>query len=92
MGSKSLLTVTRSTTQEFPHVQRPLLLPLLSSFCVTFLVLLFTSSALAQDASNKRGFQPGNSFAIGDFETINTTNGNLMLRFPWELYLPAAMA
>ena len=55
---------------------------LLSSFCVTFLVLLFTSSALAQDASNKRGFQPGNSFAIGDFETINTTNGNLMLRFP----------
>jgi hypothetical protein len=55
---------------------------LLSSFCrVTVLVLVFTSSALAQDASNKRGFQPGNSFAVGDFETINTTNGNLMLRF-----------
>jgi hypothetical protein len=37
---------------------------------------------MAQDASNKRGFQLGNSFAIGDFETINTTNGNLMLKFP----------
>jgi len=37
---------------------------------------------MAQDASNKRGFQPGNSFAIGDFETINTTNGNWMLKFP----------
>jgi hypothetical protein len=41
-----------------------------------------TGSSLAQEAANKRGFQPGNSFAIGDFETINTTNGNLMLRFP----------
>jgi hypothetical protein len=41
-----------------------------------------TGSSLAQEAANKRGFQPGNSFAIGDFETINTTNGNLILRFP----------
>src|SRR3954463_694011 len=49
-------------------------------------ILLFicalATTAMAQDASNKRGFQPGNSFAVGDFETINTSNGNLMLRFP----------
>jgi len=37
---------------------------------------------MAQDGTNKRGFSPGNSFSIGDIETINTTNGNLMLRFP----------
>ena len=50
--------------------------------CIVLLIFGFTSHCLAQEASNKRGFQPGNSFAIGDFETINTTNGNLMLRFP----------
>lgn len=50
--------------------------------CIVLLIFGFTSHCLAQQASNKRGFQPGNSFAIGDFETINTTNGNLMLRFP----------
>jgi hypothetical protein len=49
---------------------------------VVLLVCLLTTPCLAQNASNSRGFQPGNSFAIGDFETINTTNGNLMLRFP----------
>lgn len=32
--------------------------------------------------ANQRGFNLGNSFSISDFETINTTNGNLMLRFP----------
>jgi hypothetical protein len=37
---------------------------------------------LVQDGTNKRGFHPGNSYALGDFETINTTNGNLMLKFP----------
>jgi len=49
---------------------------------VIFLFFGLTTVCMAQDASNKRGFQPGNSFAIGDFETINTTNGNLMLKFP----------
>lgn len=46
------------------------------------LICLLTSLCMAQDGSNKRGFTPGNSFSIGDIETINTTNGNLMLRFP----------
>src|SRR5688572_24249539 len=45
-------------------------------------ILLLTSLCMAQDGSNKRGFSPGNSFSIGDIETINTTNGNLMLSFP----------
>src|SRR5688572_31503847 len=45
-------------------------------------ILLLTSLCMAQDGTNKRGFSPGNSFSIGDIETINTTNGNLMLRFP----------
>ena len=55
----------------------------LIAFCRVFIVaFLLASTGLAQDASNRRGFQPGNSFAIGDIETINTTNGNLMLRFP----------
>ena len=46
------------------------------------LICFFTSLCVAQDGSTKRGFSPGNSFSIGDIETINTTNGNLMLRFP----------
>ena len=48
----------------------------------TLLICFLTSMCVAQDASNRRGFHPGNSFAVGDFETINTINGNLMLRFP----------
>jgi len=51
-------------------------------FFVLFLSCFLPSNSLAQEASNKRGFQPGNSFSLGDFETINTTNGNLMLKFP----------
>ena len=55
----------------------------LKSFClVVMLGFLLTNNSFAQEASNKRGFQPGNSFSIGDFETINTTNGNLMFNFP----------
>jgi hypothetical protein len=45
-------------------------------------ICLIASVGVAQDGSNKRGFAPGNSFSVGDIETINTTNGNLMLRFP----------
>jgi hypothetical protein len=42
-----------------------------------------TIKVLAQDsATNKRGFQPGNSYAVSDFETINMVNGNVGLRFP----------
>jgi hypothetical protein len=58
----------------YSHYSKSVLLILLLSF--------LTSNALAQDGTNKRGFHPGNSYALGDFETINTTNGNLMLKFP----------
>jgi hypothetical protein len=49
---------------------------------VTTILLLAAATCLSQNASNSRGFQPGNSFAVGDFETINMSNGNLMLNFP----------
>lgn len=44
-------------------------------------------SALAVHAQNPhvnpdRGMKLGNAHALGDFETINTTNGNLMLKIP----------
>src|SRR6185295_5908924 len=39
-------------------------------------------NVMGQDKTAQRGFQPGNSFSVGDFETINTTSGNLMLHFP----------
>jgi RHS repeat-associated protein len=45
--------------------------------------LMFTGAALAQtQGSPDRGFQAGNGYAVSDIETINTTNGNLMLNIP----------
>lgn len=54
------------------------------SFAVLIVVFVCATTLFvrAQDAANKRGFHPGNSYSLGDFETINTTNGNVMLRFP----------
>ncbi len=47
------------------------------------LTLLLSWSALAQNTTTPdRGFQPSSSYAIGDIEIINTTNGNLMLHVP----------
>jgi hypothetical protein len=52
------------------------------SLLSVFLVLVFGFSVgLAQEKNPQRGFQPGNSYALSDIETINTTNGNLMLNF-----------
>ena len=34
---------------------------------------------VGQGSTPARGFQPGGSFALSDIESINTTNGNLML-------------
>ena len=46
-------------------------------------ILLFSlSTTLGQEKNPQRGFQPGNAYALSDIETINTTNGNLMLNFP----------
>ena len=51
---------------------------------LTVIVLLLSALAIhAQNTTSpERGFQPSSSYAIGDIETINTTNGNLMLRVP----------
>src|SRR5258707_2525390 len=35
-----------------------------------------------QESAPKRGFQPGASYALSDIESINTTNGNLMMHVP----------
>ncbi|HEY9284576.1 MAG TPA: hypothetical protein VIP46_14060, partial [Pyrinomonadaceae bacterium] len=41
------------------------------------------AAALPQEVkSPQRGFAPGGSYHISDFETINTTNANLMLQVP----------
>jgi hypothetical protein len=46
------------------------------------LILTLCSAALGQGSTPQRGFQPGASYALSDIETINTTNGNLMLNLP----------
>jgi RHS repeat-associated protein len=43
------------------------------------LILILSAEALGQGSTPQRGFQPGGSYALSDIETINTTNGNLML-------------
>ncbi|MBA3352532.1 MAG: hypothetical protein H0U23_08940, partial [Blastocatellia bacterium] len=49
-------------------------------------VCLFAAITMvpAQDTHRnpERGAKVGNAYAVGDFEVINTTNGNLMLNFP----------
>src|ERR1044072_867057 len=49
--------------------------------CLTILLGVFVM-ANAQESAPKRGFNPGNSFALGDFESINMSNGNMMMHFP----------
>jgi len=46
------------------------------------LILTLHSTALGQGSTPQRGYQPGGSYALSDIETINTTNGNLMLNLP----------
>jgi RHS repeat-associated protein len=51
--------------------------------CGLFLILCHSFSGVrAQSNSQQRGFQPATSYAVGDIETINTTNGNLLLNIP----------
>src|SRR5215213_11514738 len=47
-----------------------------------FLIVTLYSAVLGQGSTPQRGFQPGASYALSDIETINTTNGNLMLNLP----------
>jgi len=62
-----------------PNSHRRILLHGLTS-CLA-LLLLSVSITFGQEKNPQRGFQPGNSYALSDIETINTTNGNLMLNF-----------
>ena len=43
---------------------------------------LLAASNLFGQADPKRGFQPGNSYAISDIESVNTTNGNMTINLP----------
>jgi hypothetical protein len=56
----------------------------LAALCSASLLLILTlySPALGQGSTPQRGYQPGGSYALSDIETINTTNGNLMLNLP----------
>jgi hypothetical protein len=51
-------------------------------FCFLALGISNVATVKGQETAPKRGFQPGGSYALSDLETINTTNGNLMMHFP----------
>lgn len=46
------------------------------------IVLLVSQAAHGQDRNPARGIQAGSSYAVSDIETVNLTNGNLMLNIP----------
>jgi RHS repeat-associated protein len=58
----------------------------LISFAVALLIFFTSVTTQGQTASHirepQRNFTPAGSFNLTDFESINTTNGNLILRFP----------
>jgi RHS repeat-associated protein len=75
----TIVTVVNGT--KAGSIRRPIPRP---GFLLAFLltVFLISMTALGQAPDAKRGFQAGGSYALSDIETISTTNGNLMLRFP----------
>ncbi len=58
----------------------------IATYLLLATVCLFAAITMvpAQETANNpdRGAKVGNAYAVGDFEVINTTNGNLMLNFP----------
>jgi RHS repeat-associated protein len=55
----------------------------MAAACAVCAVLLCgVGRAAAQTTEVQRGFTPGGSYAATDIETIDTTNGNVMFRFP----------
>ena len=53
--------------------------------CLVLSALILTSlTAIVSPAQNapNRGLKLGNAYAVGDFENVNLTNGNLMINFP----------
>jgi hypothetical protein len=57
----------------------------LISFAIALFVLFTSVTTQGQTASHirepQRNFAAAGSFSLSDFESINTTNGNLILRF-----------
>lgn len=53
------------------------------SLRISFLLLLIAPALFAQDHPNDaRGFAPEKAFHVGDFDTINAFNGNLIVTLP----------
>ena len=64
------MTEINSLSKRFTHIP----------FCIGFILILFLPGlVLGQGSTPSRGFQPGGSYALSDIETVNTSNGNLML-------------
>jgi RHS repeat-associated protein len=52
------------------------------AFVFGIISVLFSGIYAQTDQTPQRGFHPAGSYALSDIETINTNNGNLMLRLP----------
>lgn len=76
MSEKSLSRTKTSRSKAAETVRSWLLAVLMT--------LAATSGLMAQSATDNpsRGSKVGNSYSVGDIETINLTNGNLMLNIP----------
>ena len=65
-------------TDDSKRVIKQLILAITGLLCL----LLLAAGNLFAQVDPKRGFQPGNSYAISDIENINTTNGNVLINLP----------
>ena len=51
-------------------------------FALTALAGAVAAQSLPEKRSPDRGFRAGQAYSVSDIETVNTTNGNLILRLP----------
>jgi hypothetical protein len=74
------------STRQHAQVRVASVLTLISA---ALLLALSPARAQAQEgAKPQRGFHPAGAYALGDIETINTTNGNLNVRLPMAALPP----